>query len=168
MIHEVFISASDSCQARAPGVLGPAEVTPNGVTGTWTVGMLVSADGITTAPKNVYGIDYVGWKACPIEAYRCAGVTMPRCGIQLMQGLEIHSPADQPKVFAPYVPPKINQLAETINGYIIAGYPVGQPNNPLVGIGVIQSQRGNGSIRGMSYVSNKNSCLDSPKFQFLS
>ena len=93
---------------------------------------------------------------------------MPRCFNQVTQIVQIHSPADQPNVFAPYVPAKTNLLVETINGYILAGFPVGQPNNPLTGIGVVQSQRGNVPIRGTSYVTNINSCLDTPKFKFLS
>jgi hypothetical protein len=137
VVQEVFLSAIETCNSRAPGILGPASVTPNGVPAHWTVGQLFGPEGTATAPMNVYGYDFVGWQQCPIEAFRCAGVTVPYCGNTLRQLLQISSPADPPGTFADYMPLKINKLVENITGSILKGTP------EATGIGIVQSQRGN-------------------------
>ena len=110
-----------------------------GTAATWKVGEYKLAGTSWPAPKNYYGFDLVGWNACAVQAYRCASVTEPYCGIRLRQTMHHHAQSDYDDFFVSY---QDNELGEEIDGRVLP-----EPNPNKTSIGFITSSK-NSAERG--------------------
>ena len=146
-VKEEFIHSTDSCAARAPGILGKegqAGAVPSAKEGGWIVGQIEGKK----AGKNVYGFDKVGWQvACPVFAYRCAGVAFAGCETRLAQGVRIKSPADKDFSEVLYR----NVLGEGISGGVLN-------DTPKIALGEVMSRRGDGGIEHLPFQTDETTC----------
>jgi hypothetical protein len=153
VIQEELNAKFDNCAGRAPGVLGPVNVTPPGQLGTWNVGELKGPGNLVMpAGENVYGYDFTGWDACTIFAYRCAGATLTLCEAGAnQQDIRIKSDAD--KNFTD--PLYHNIIGEGIQGVSPPG------PEPRSGNGTVTSKRSE-NAPPFPYASFQGDCTSKP------
>lgn len=135
-VKESHFVRANGCQALAPRALGDPSKKGGiavGTAATWKVGEYTLAGTTWPAPKNYFGFDLVGWSACTVQAYRCAGVTEPYCGTRLRQTMHHHAQSDYPDFFVAY---QDNELGEEIGGRVLP-----DPNPNKTSIGFITSSK---------------------------